>query len=251
MIITTANQKGGAGKTTTAIALATGAAALGRKVLLVDTDPQANATFLVGGDQNRPGTYELMMGTVKAADAVQKAGNIDLIGASYELSVIDNDLEEKEADPKKRVRRLKDALRPIVGNYDVVVFDTAPTLGIGLTASLVASNKVVIPVTSDITMLQGLNLLKDTIEGAKTFNKGLEVGGIVFTRWSGRTIQARDLQAVITETCESMGMPVYKTTIREAIAAREAQTYRKSIFDHAPNSTTATDYMALIEEMNL
>ena len=247
-VVTVANQKGGAGKTTTALALATGAAHIGRNVLAIDLDPQANLTFLIGGDEAHAGAYQLMRGDCRAVDAVQRAGGVDLIGASYDLAVIG---DEVGGDARRRARRLRDAIRPIAGRYDVVVIDTAPTLGIGLICALVASSEVVIPITTDISMLKGLRLLKDTIDGARDYNRGLQVGGVLFTRWSGRTIQARDLRDVIADTCEGMGVPVYQTAIREAIAAREAQTYRISIFDHAPKSTTAQDYMALIEEMGL
>ena len=247
-VVTVANQKGGAGKTTTALALATGAASIGRKVLAIDLDPQANLTFFMGGDEGAPGAYQLLRGDCRAIDAIQRAGGVDLIGASYQLAVIDNELQ---GDARRRARRLRDTVRPILGRYDVVVIDTPPSLGIGLICALVASNEVVIPMTTDISALKGLRLLVDTIEGARGYNKGLQVGGVLFTRWSGRTVQARDLRDVITETCEGIGVHVYATAIREAIAAREAQTYRVSIFEHAPKSTTAQDYMALIEEMGL
>lgn len=248
-VVTVANQKGGAAKTTTAQALATGAAEIGRKVLAIDLDPQANLTFFMGGDEGAAGAYQLLRGDCRAIDAIQPtAQGCDLIGASYELAVIDGELE---GDARRRARRLRDTLRPVIGRYDVVVIDTPPSLGIGLICALVASSEVVIPMTTDISALKGLRLLVDTIEGARGYNKGLQVGGVLFTRWSGRTVQARDLRDVITETCEGMGVPVYETAIREAIAAREAQTYRASLFEHAPKSTTAQDYRALIEEMGL
>lgn len=248
-VITVANQKGGVAKTTTAQALATGAASIGRKVLAIDLDPQANLTFVMGGDEGAPGTYQLLRGDCRAVDAIQPtAQGCDLMAGCYDLAVIGDELE---GDARRRARRLRDTLRPVLDRYDVVVIDTAPTLGIGLISALVASDTVVIPLTTDLTMLKGLRLLVDTIEGARGYNKGLEVGGVLFTRWGGRTIQARDLRDVITETCEGIGVPVYQTAIREAIAAREAQTYRVSIFEHAPKSTTARDYMALIEEMGL
>lgn len=248
-IVTIANQKGGAAKTTTAQALATGAASMGREVLAIDLDPQANLTFVMGGDEELPGAYQLLSGSCRAVDAVQPtAQGCDLIGASYDLAVI---ADELQGDARRRARRLRDALRPVAGKYDLIVIDTPPTLGIGLITALVASDTVVIPLTTDLTMLKGLQLLKDTVDGARDYNRGLQVGGVVITRWSGRTNQARDLRDVITDTCGGMGIPVYGTAIREAIAAREAQTYRESIFSHAPNSTTARDYMALIEEMGL
>ena len=247
-VIAVANQKGGAGKTTTAAALATGAGHMGRKALAVDVDPQANLTFVMGGDEALPGAYELMRGDCRAVDAIQPTGqDCDLMAGCYDLAVIGDELG---GDGRKRARRLRDALQPLRRLYDVIVIDTPPTLGMGLITALVASDTVVIPLTTDLTMIKGLYLLRDTIEGAREYNRGLQAGALI-TRWSGRTNQARDLRDVIADRCDEAGIPVYKTAIREAIAAREAQTYRASIFDHAPKSTTAQDYKALIEEMGL
>ena len=129
-VVTVANQKGGAAKTTTAQALATGAASIGRKVLAIDLDPQANLTFFMGGDEGAPGAYQLLRGDCRAIDAIQPtAQGCDLIGASYELAVIDGELE---GDARRRARRLRDTLRPVLSRYDVVVIDTPPSLGIGL-----------------------------------------------------------------------------------------------------------------------
>ena len=117
--------------------------------------------------------------------------------------------------------------------------------------ALTAADTVIIPLTADIYALQGLYQLKQSIEAAQKLNPALQIGGVVFTRHSIRTILSRDLTDVITDKCRELDIPVYKTVIREGVAVREAQTQRESLFTYAPKSKPAKDYMQLIKEINL
>lgn len=244
MVITVANQKGGVAKTTTAAALATGARAAGLSSLAIDLDPQANLTFTMGGDWDAPGARELLEGERKTAETIQHTEQGDLIATG-------DGLDEYEPDGGQGVKRLAYMLRPVKKSYDLIVIDTPPALGILLANALVASDKVLIPTTADITALQGLTRLTGYVEAARKENKRLGYAGVVFTRWSGRTIQDRDLREVIEEGCEKLGVPVLKTAIREAVAAREAQSFRESIHDYAPKSKPAQDYRALLGELGI
>lgn len=244
MILAVANQKGGVAKTTTAAALATGAAMAGLRALAVDLDPQANLTFTMGGDMAAKGARELLQGECKATEAIQATEQGDLISTG-------ENLDGYSLDGKQGTHRLRNALKPIKNDYDLIAIDTPPALGVLLANALVASDKVLIPTTADITALQGLSRLTGYIDSARRENKGLQYAGVVFVRWSGRTIQDRDLREVIEGGCEKLGVPVLETAIRGAVAAREAQSYRESIHSYAPKSKPAQDYRALLDELGI
>ena len=246
MIIAVCNQKGGQGKTTTAQAIATGAAQIGRKSLAIDFDPQGNLTFSMGGNGADVGAYELRTGKTTPGQTIQRTRQGDLIAASSSLALADTTFTGEA-----RINALKTALKPIKKKYDVITIDCPPTLNTLLINALTAADMVIIPLTADIYALQGLYQLKQSIEAAQKLNPGLQIGGVVFTRHSTRTILSRDLTDVISDKCRELDIPVYKTVIREGVAVREAQTQRESLFTYAPKSKPAKDYMQLIKEINL
>ena len=243
MIIAIANQKGGQGKTTTAQAIATGATG---RTLAVDLDPQSNLTFSMGGNAADVGAYELITGKEKPAKTIQQTRQGDLIAASNSLALADTTFTGKE-----RTTALKAALQPIKGAYKHIVIDCPPTLNTLLVNALTAADVVIIPLTADMYSLQGLYQLKQSIDAAQRGNKGLKIGGVVFVKHNTRTILARDLTDVITDKCRELDIPVYKTTIREGVAIREAQTQRESIFTYAPRAKVTADYKQLIKEIGL
>ena len=243
MIIAIANQKGGVAKTATAQAIATGAAKIGRRSLAIDADPQANLSFSMGGNSADKGLYELMTGAATPGQIIQTTAQGDIITASSSLA-----LPLTGKDPGKLLAK---ALQPVKKKYDVITIDCPPALNILLANALIAADVVIIPLTADMYALQGLYQLKQSIQDAQRYNTGLKIGGVVFTRHNTRTVLARDLADVITEKCGELDIPVYKTTIREGVAIREAQTQRMSIFDYAPRSNPAKDYKRLIEEIGL
>lgn len=243
MIIAVCNQKGGVAKTATAQAIATGAAKIGRRSLAIDLDPQGNLSFSMGGNSADMGAYELLTGSATPGQIIQHTQQGDLITASNRLA-----LPFTGKDPGKL---LAAALKPIKSKYDVITIDCPPALNILLVNALIAADVVIIPLTADMYALQGLYQLKQSIQDAQKVNKGLKIGGAVFTRHSTRTILARDLTDVITDKCRELDIPTYKTVIREGVAVREAQTQRESIFDYAPRSNPAKDYKQLIKEIGL
>ena len=243
MIIAIANQKGGVAKTATAQAIATGAAMIGRRSLAIDADPQSNLSYSMGGNSADMGLYELMTGAATPGQIIQHTAQGDLITASSSLA-----LPFTGKDPGKLLAK---ALQPIKKKYDVITIDCPPALNILLANALIAADVVIIPLTADMYALQGLYQLKQSIQDAQKVNPGLKIGGVVFTRHNTRTILARDLTEVITDKCRELDIPVYKTTIREGVAVREAQTQRESIFTYAPRSNPAKDYKQLIKEIGL
>ena len=248
MIIAVSNQKGGQGKTTTAQALATGAALKGRKVLAVDLDPQNNLTFSMSGDATAAGTYELLTGRTAAEQVIQTTPQCDIIAASDALAGVNSEIK---GDREARLFALARALEPIKDSYDLIVIDCPPALNILLVNALAAADRVIIPLTSDMYSLQGLYQLVQTIRDVQQDNPALQIGGALFIKHNRRTILSRDMSDVIADNCREMGIPVYNTTIREAVAVREAQTYRQSIFEYAPRSKPAKDYLQLLEEMGI
>ena len=249
MIIAVCNQKGGVGKTATAQAIAAGAAKIGRKTLSIDLDAQGNLTFSMGGNSNDVGVYDLLTGKAKAGQIIQKTKQGDIMAAGMELAEIGT-AAAKIAGTKAETA-LSEALKPVKRKYDTIVIDCPPALNVLLLNALVASNLVIIPLTADIFALQGLYQLKQTIDWAQSRNKGLQIGGVLFIRHNTRTILARDLTDIIKDKCSELGLPVYDTTIREGVAIREAQAQGKNIFEYAPRSRAAQDYMKLIEEIGL
>ena len=247
-IISVANQKGGTAKTSTAHALATGAAYKGKRSLAIDFDPQGNLSFIMGADASRAGAYELMKQQAKAAQIVQYTSQGDIIPASLNLAAADIEFSGKPG----RDFFLQAALEPLQDAYDVAVIDTPPTLGTLLVNALTASDEVIIPMNADILSLQGLYQLAETITQVKSFcNKRLKVTGILITRYSGRTVLARDIKETIEAKCAELGIPVLNTVIRDGVAVREAQTTQESLFAYAPNSNPAKDYLQLFDEINL
>ena len=241
-----ANQKGGVGKTTTAHALATGLTYKGYKTLALDTDPQGNLSYTMNADDNKPGVYELLKDEIIAPRAVQNTEQGAIICSSMMLSGAD-----LEFTGNGREYLLSEALEPFKTVYDFIVIDTPPTLGMLTINALVAADDVIIPMGADIFSLQGLSQLYATIGQVKRrCNPGLDIAGVLITRYSGRAILSGELRETIGVKARQIHMPLYKTVIREGISVREAQTQQTSIFKTKIffRSNAASDYLSFIEE---
>lgn len=235
-IVTIANQKGGTAKSTTAAALAQAAAHRGRRVLVVDTDPQANASFFLAADVNRPGAFEVLEG-LPAAEAIQAtADGLNVIPASWNLQTI--------SSSRGSARRLKTALEPLQGRFDLAIIDTPPTAGELQYNALMAATDLIIPLQADIVGLQGLYQMADTARQIQQSNPALTIRGYILTRSGGRSTLARQMAETIEARAREMGIP-FLAAIREAVAIREAQTLQRSLYKYAPRSRPAADYMEL------
>jgi chromosome partitioning protein len=246
-IYTLVNQKGGVGKTTTAINLGAYLAKLGQKVLIVDIDPQANATSSLGADKQsvKGGVYESLLGTPAGPLVLHNnALNISLLPSSPSLAGAEVELVEEE----KREYRLRTALEPLLERYDYILIDCPPSLGLLTVNGLVAGKDgVIIPVQCEYLALEGLGQLMQTIQRvhAGLFPE-LNVRGLVLTMFDGRTHLSTD---VVNEVRKHFPEQVFQTIIPRSIRLAEAPSYGLPISSYAPDSVGAQAYSVLAQEL--
>lgn len=246
-IIAIVNQKGGVGKTTTSVNLAAGLAVAEQRTLLVDMDPQSNATTGIGIHVNgeEPSVYQVMLGQKQVNEVIQKSqlpfldvlpSNPGLVGAEVELiSAI------------ARERILKNALSELEGRYDFIIIDCPPSLGLLTLNSLTAADSLIIPIQCEYYALEGLGQLLNTVRQVqKSVNKALVIEGVVMTMFDSRLNLSKQ---VVEEVKSYFKDRVYKTFINRNVRLSEAPSFGKPIILYDATSTGAVNYMNLVEEM--
>lgn len=247
--IAVANQKGGIGKTTTALALANGLSKRGKKVLLIDTDPQRNSSKVFQAETENVATlYDIFNASYKAEDCIQHTEMGDVIASDILLQ--DADTQVKQTP--KMYLYIKRALKNIEDKYDFIIFDTPPKTGVLLGNVLMATQYVICPITCDMFGFQGILDFYNTVVEylGEDGNEELSILGILRIKYKGKQNLTRDIsENVLPEYAEQMNTRVFETTIRESVKCQEAQTLMTSLFDYAPNCTSAIDYNNLITEI--
>ena len=242
-VVSLLNHKGGVGKTTSAVNISAALAKLGEKVLLIDLDPQANLTLSLGIGRQPVTIYESIRGEAEL-QPVPVLENLDVIPSVLDLSGAEMELISEAG----RELILRELMQPVQYEYDYIIIDCPPSLGLLTLNALTASDYVVIPLQAQFLAMQGLTRIKQVIDKVRfRMNKQLMIGGVFATMYDGRKVLNRDVVETIKKY---FGDRVFSTMIRDNIALAEAQARRQDIFSYRPNSSGAEDYLALAREMN-
>ncbi|MHA7830445.1 MAG: ParA family protein [Flagellimonas sp.] len=246
-IIAIANQKGGVGKTTTTVNLAASLGVLEKKVLLIDADPQANATSGLGIDVDsvENGTYQLLEHTMSVEEVTipTDSPNVDLVPAHIDLVAIEIELVDKD----NREYMMQEALKNLGDKYDFVLIDCAPSLGLLTLNALTAADSVMIPIQCEYFALEGLGKLLNTVKSVqKIHNNDLDIEGMLLTMYDSRL---RLSNQVVEEVKKHFADMVFDTIIQRNVRLSEAPSYGESIIKYDASSKGASNYLNLANEI--
>lgn len=241
IVVSLLNHKGGVGKTTSAINIGAGLVELGKKILLIDLDPQANLTISLGIPRQKFTIYEAMRGEAELVPYAYKP-NLDVITSSLDLSGAEMELINEAG----REFILRELIGQLEDDYDFILIDCPPSLGLLTLNALTSSRFVLIPLQTEFLAVQGLAKIKQVVDKVKfRLNKQVELAGVIPTMYDSRRVLNRDVVEIIHKY---FGNKVFNTYIRDNIALAEAPAQRKDIFEYNPKSPGAEDYLNLTRE---
>ncbi|MCB0661184.1 MAG: ParA family protein [Saprospiraceae bacterium] len=241
-VISLLNHKGGVGKTTSTINIGAGMVELGKRVMLIDLDPQANLTVSLGIPRQKYSIYESLRGESELVPYQVKDG-FDVVISTLDLSGAEMELINEAG----REFILRELLAPVMEEYDYIIIDCPPSLGLLTLNALTSSQYVLIPLQTEFLALQGVAKIKQVIDKVRfRLNKSLQIGGVIATMYDNRKILNRDVVETIKKY---FGDKVFETMIRDNVALAEAPAQRKDIFEYNKNSSGAEDYLALCKEL--
>lgn len=239
-VITVAIQKGGTGKTATAAALAQAANLKGRKVLAIDLDPQGNLSYALAADATHPGSFDLLEGQDAETLPQPVLLGLDVIPASPNLAAVKS--------YRGSARRLQAALEPLQQQYDLCIIDTPATTGELQYNALQAADGLIIPLQADPYSLQSLYQIMETVQIFRHSNPDLKILGYLLTQYDSRSNISRQMKDTIESKAAELHIP-FLGAVRNAVAIREAIALQESLFEYAPKSNPAQDYMQIYEQL--
>ena len=243
--ITFANQKGGVGKTSSAIILSKFFPLLKKTVLNVDLDPQGNMSHTLRADPKKGTIYDVLTKSKTMFEAIQTTYLGDCLCYSPSLAGTDKTLAGIGSE-----YLLKEAIKTVEDKYDYVIIDPPPALGLLTINALVASRFLIIPAQADIYSLQGIGQIMTTVENVKKYcNPELIVSGILITRFNNQTIISREMSRIIEDKAQKFGTKVFNTRIRECIAVKEAEAEQIDLLSYSPRCNASRDYCEFIKEL--
>ncbi|WP_455526562.1 ParA family protein [Huintestinicola sp.] len=244
-VIAVTNQKGGVGKTTTCAAFAGIFRKNGKSVLAVDLDPQGNLSFSLGAEDTGFTVHDVMKGKCSLEAAVKHTDICDVLTSNILLSGT-----ELELDGRDREFVLKRALEQAQSKYDAIIIDTPPALSILTINAYTAADDLIIPMTPEVLSLQGISQVKDTILAVKKYyNKGLDVRGILLTRYSSKYLLSEEVAEMAEIIADQLGTKIFDTRISACIAAAEAPAHQQTIVEYSPKCRAAREYTKLAREL--
>ena len=244
--ISITNNKGGVGKTTSAINIGDAYLRMGKRVLFIDFDAQRSLSYEIVGDVEEPGdVVKALKGELGIKKAITHTEHGDILTSSPALAYMDDFFAEFE-----HLFVLQDLLATIRTDYDICIIDLPPSMGKQTVSALLASNYALIPIHTDIFSAQGLTQVCDVIKTVqRRSNPNLRILGVLITCHDARKVMNRQMADELYRSAETLGLHVFATKIRETIAVRESQACQQSVIEYAPKSTAAQDYLSLVDEM--
>lgn len=244
-VIAVANQKGGVAKTTTTSALAAGLKQKGFRVLAVDVDPQGNLSDSAGADNvNSVTVYDLLKRETTAKAAIQHLDMFDIIPANITLAVT-----EQELSAIGKEQRLKENLAEIMNEYDYIVIDTPPALGLLTINAFTVADEVIIPTTPGIFAATGIKQLNDTIQNVRKYcNSKVKIAGILLTKFQPRNNNSKYIKELTEKLAGYMSAKMFNTYIRASVVIEEAQTRQTDLYTYNSSSPVAADYASFVDE---